>query len=158
MSLIPWGNRKGAGGELSPLNDLRSEINRVFDSFFREPFGAMTESFGWGGQLAPSLDVSETDQEITVQAELPGVDPKDLDITVTADRITISGEKKETVEKSDKNYHHKEIRSGKFSRTIALPTGIDTENVAADHKNGMLTVRLKKSQAAAAKKISVQSG
>jgi HSP20 family protein len=156
MSLIPWGNRKG--GDLSPLNDLRSEINQVFDSYFREPFGAMTESFGWGGQPAPSLDVSETDKEFTVQAELPGVDPKDLEITVTADRITISGEKKETVEKTDKNYHHKEIRSGKFSRTIALPSGIDTENVAADHKNGVLTVRLKKSQAAAAKKISVKAG
>jgi HSP20 family protein len=157
MSLIPWGNRKGAGGELSPLNDLRSEINRVFDSFFREPFGAMTESFGWG-QLAPSLNVSETDNEVTVHAELPGVDPKDLDITVTADRITISGEKKETIEKNEANYHHKEIRSGKFSRTVTLPNGIDTENVAADHKNGVLTVRLKKSQAAAAKKISVNSG
>jgi HSP20 family protein len=93
-----------------------------------------------------------------VQAELPGVDPKDLDITVTADRITISGEKKETVEKIDKSYHHKEIRSGKFSRTISLPTGIDTENVAAEHKNGVLTVRLKKSQAATAKKISINSG
>jgi HSP20 family protein len=157
MSLIPWGNRKG-GGEMAPLNDLRSEINRVFDSYFREPFGAMTESFGWGGQMAPSLDISETDKEIMVQAELPGVDPKDLDITVTADRITISGEKKETVEKSEKNYHHKEIRSGKFSRTVSLPSGVDTENVAADHKNGVLTVRLKKTQAAAAKKISVKSG
>jgi HSP20 family protein len=158
MSLIPWGNRKSGSGELLPLGDLRSEINRVFDSFIREPFGAMTESLGWGGQLAPSLDVSESDQEITVQAELPGVDPKDLDITVTADRITISGEKKEAVEKTDKNYHHKEIRSGNFSRTISLPAGVDTENVVADHKNGILTVRLKKSQASAAKKISVTSG
>lgn len=158
MSLIPWGNPKSAGGEMSPLGDLRSEINRVFDSYFREPFGAMTESFGWGGQIAPSLDVSETDKEITVQAELPGVDPQDLDITVTADRITISGEKKETIEKSEKNYHHKEIRSGKFSRTIPLPAGVDTENVSAEHKNGVLTVRLKKSEAAAARKISVQAG
>jgi HSP20 family protein len=155
MSLIPWGNRKS--GELSPLGDLRSEINRVFDNFFREPFGAMSESLGWGGQLAPSFDVSETDKEITVQAELPGVDPKDLDITVTADRITICGEKKETVEKSEKNYHHKEIRSGKFSRSFALPSGVDTENVAADHKNGVLTVRLKKSESRAARKISVKS-
>ena len=157
MSLIPWGNRKSAGGEMSPLGDLRSEINRVFDSYFREPFGAVTESFGWGDQMAPSLDVSETDKEITVQAELPGVDPQDLDITVTADRITISGEKRETVERSEKNYHHKEIRSGKFSRTISLPPGVDTDNVAADHKNGVLTVRIKKSEAVTARKISVQS-
>ena len=99
MSLIPRGNRK-SGGDLSLLADLRSEMNRVFDSFVREPFGSMAESFGWGGQFGPSVDISETDKEITLLAELPGVDPKDLDITVTADRITISGEKKETVEET----------------------------------------------------------
>ena len=57
MSLIPWGNRKTSGGDMSLLSDLRTEMNRVFDSFFREPFGAMTEAFGWQDQFAPSLDV-----------------------------------------------------------------------------------------------------
>jgi HSP20 family protein len=155
MSLIPWGNRKTSGGDMSLLSDLRTEMNRVFDNFFREPFGAMTEALGWQDQFAPSLDVTETDKEITVQAELAGVDPKDLDITVNADRITISGEKKETIEKKDKSFHHREIRTGKFSRTIALPSGVDTENVTADHKNGILTVHLKKTAQAAARKVSV---
>jgi HSP20 family protein len=157
MSLIPWG-RKTTGGEMSMLSDLRTEMNRVFDNFFREPFGAMTEAFGWQDGFAPSLDVTETDKEITVQAELPGVDPKDLDITVNADRITISGEKKETIEKKEKNFHHKEIRSGKFSRTVALPAGVDTQNVTAEHKNGILTVRLNKSAQSAARKITVNGG
>jgi len=158
MSLIAWGDRKTTGGEVSVLNDLRREMNRVFDNFFREPISAVSESFGWGGEFAPSLDVSETDKDITVHAEIPGVDPKELDITVTGDRMTISGEKKETIEKSEKNYHHKEIRAGRFSRTIPLPASVDTQNVSAEHKNGVLTVRLKKTEAAATKKISVKAG
>jgi HSP20 family protein len=140
------------------LSDLRTEMNRLFDNFIREPFGAMTEAFGWQDQFAPSLDVTESAGEITVQAELPGVDPKDLDITVNADRITISGEKKETIEKKENSFHHKEIRSGKFTRTLPLPAGVDTENITAEHKNGVLTVKLKKSPESAARKISVQSG
>ena len=158
MSLIPWGNRKTTGGELSLLNEFRTEMNRVFDNYFREPFGTMAESFGWGGQFGPSVDVSESDKEITLQAELPGVDPKDLDITVTTDRITISGEKQETVEKTEKNYHQKEIRAGKFCRTIPLPAGVDTEQVNAEHKNGVLTIRLKKSPASAGRKVAVKAG
>jgi HSP20 family protein len=158
MALIPWGNRKTVGTDLSLVSDLRNEMNRVFDSYFREPFGAMAESFGWGGQFGPSIDVSESDKEITLTAELPGVDPKDLDITVTADRITISGEKKETVEKSEKNYHQKEIRSGAFSRTLALPAGVDTQDINAEHRNGVLTVRLKKSPMSAGRKVEVKAG
>jgi HSP20 family protein len=156
MSLIPWGGRKSTTGELSRANELRSEMNRVFDNFLREPFGAMAESFGWTGQFAPSLDITENDREITVQAEVPGVDATDLDVTVTGDRMTISGEKKETVEETEKNYHQKEIRAGRFSRMISLPAGVDTENITAEHKNGVLTVRLKKTEAAAARKIPVQ--
>jgi HSP20 family protein len=158
MSLIPRGSRKSTGGDLSLLSELRSEMNRVFDNFVREPFGNMAESFGWGGQLGPSVDISETDKEITLLAELPGVDPKDLDITVTADRITISGEKRETVEKTDKNYHQKEIRAGKFSRSFSLPSGVDTQQINAEHKNGVLTVRLAKSQTHPGRKVEVKAG
>ena len=158
MALIPWGNRKGAGGDLSILSDLRTEMNRVFDSFFREPFGALSESFGFGEQFAPTVDISETDKEITLHAELPGVDPKDLDITVVMDRVTISGEKKETIERAEHNYHHKEIRSGKFSRSVALPATVDTQQVTADYRNGVLTVRLQKSAESTARRISVNTG
>jgi HSP20 family protein len=158
MSLIPRGASKATGGEFSLLNDLRTEMNRMFDSYFREPFGAMTESFGWSSQFGPSVDIAETENEITLRAELPGVDPKDLDITVTADRITISGEKKETVDRSEQNFHHKEIRSGKFARSFSFPAGVDTQQVNAEHKNGVLTVKLKKSQQSSGRKVEVKSG
>jgi HSP20 family protein len=156
MALIPWGKGK-SGGEVSWVNDLRSEMDRVFDRFLREPWGSMSESFGFSGQFAPSLDVSETANEVTVQAELPGVDPKDLDITVTGERLTISGEKREESEKKEKNYHHREIRSGSFSRTVQLPAGVDPQQVTAEHKNGTLTIRIKKSEQAAARKINVKT-
>jgi HSP20 family protein len=156
MAIIPWQSRKSTTDDLSILNNLRTEMNRVFDNFFREPFGSMTESLGWG-QVGPSIDVSESDAEITLQAELPGVDPKDLDITVTADRVTISGEKKETVEKSEKSYHQKEIRTGKFTRTLALPSSVDPDHVSAEYKNGILSVRLKKHQMAAGRKVAVST-
>jgi HSP20 family protein len=132
-------------------------MDRVFDRFLRDPWSSMGESFGFAGQFAPSLDVSETPNEVTVQAELPGVDPKDLDITVTGERLTISGEKREETEKKEKNYHHREIRSGSFSRTVQLPAGVDPQQVTAEHKNGTLTIRIKKSEQAAARKINVKT-
>ena len=156
MALIPWGKGKNGGGEVSWVNDLRSEMDRVFDRFLREPWGSMSE-FGLAGQFAPSLDVSETANEVTVQAELPGVDPKDLDITVTGERLTISGEKREESEKKEKNFHHREIRSGSFSRTVQLPAGVDPQQVTAEYKNGTLTIRIKKSEQAAARKINVKT-
>ena len=101
--------------------------------------------------------MSETANEVTVQAELPGVDPKDLDITVTGERLTISGEKREESERKDKNFHQREIRSGSFSRTIQLPAGADPQQVSAEHKNGTLTIRIKKTEQAAARKINVKA-
>ena len=70
---------RSVGTDLSLVSDLRNEMNRVFDSYFREPFGAMAESFGWGGQIGPSIDVSESDKEITLTAELPGVNTSGSD-------------------------------------------------------------------------------
>jgi HSP20 family protein len=155
MAIIPWQSRKSSSDD-SSLTNLRTEMNRVLDNFFREPFGAMTESLGWG-PVGPSIDVSESDAEITLHAELPGVDPKDLDITVTADRVTVSGEKKETLEKSEKSYHQKEIRTGKFTRTLALPSSVDPDHVSAEYKNGILSVRLKKNPMAAGRKVAVST-
>jgi HSP20 family protein len=156
MALIPWGKGKN-GGEVSWVNDLRSEMDRVFERYLRDPLSSVGESFGFTGQFAPSLDVSETANEVTVQAELPGVDPKDLDITVTGERLTISGEKREESEQKDKNFHQREIRSGSFSRTIQLPAGADPQQVSAEHKNGTLTIRIKKTEQAAARKINVKT-
>src|SRR5947207_2861712 len=101
MSLIPWKNKRkdGNGSELAPLGELRHEMDRLFDNFMRDPWGSMTETFGGRRQWLPTIDVAEDDTEVTVRAELPGVDPNDLEVTVTDNVPTLSGEKKERTEK-----------------------------------------------------------
>jgi HSP20 family protein len=159
MSLIPWKNKTGElpEGRLSPLTDIRTEVNRLFDSFLREPFGSLSDSVANWSRWAPSLDVAENDTTVTVRAELPGVDPKEIDITVTGDRLTISGEKKETIEDKDREVYHRETRYGNFSRTLQLPAGVDVQKVSADYANGVLTVTLQKTPAAQAKKIPIKT-
>jgi HSP20 family protein len=160
MSIIPWKNKSGElqEGRGWPMGDFRTEINRLFDSYWREPFGALSESMNNWGRWMPALDVSESDSHVTVRAEVPGVDPKELEITVTGDRLTIAGEKKETVEKKDQDTSYRESRYGSFSRTVKLPTSVDSEHVTAEHANGVVTITLKKTPSATAKKIQVKTG
>lgn len=159
MALIPWKNKsdQSPDGGASSMTEFRNEMNRLFDTFFREPFGSLSESFSSLGRWAPTVDVAETEKCVTVRAELPGVDPTDLDITVTGDRLTISGEKKETSERKEKDYFHRESRYGSFSRTVQLPVGVDAQQVTADYDNGVLTITLQKSPEAVAKKIPVKT-
>jgi HSP20 family protein len=159
MNLVPWKNKSGETpeGRLSPMGDFRTELNRLFDSFWREPFDSLSESVGNWSRWAPTLDVSESGTEVTVRAEVPGVDPNEIDITVTGDRLTISGEKKETVEKKDRDAYHRESRYGSFTRTVRLPASVDTQNVSAEHANGVVTITLKKTAASTAKKIPVRT-
>jgi HSP20 family protein len=159
MNLIPWRNksREGNGGGLAPLAELRQEMDRLFDNFTRDPWGSLTSGFEPAARWFPALDVAETDQEVTIHAEVPGVDPNDLDISVTGRRLTLSGEKKETSERKEKDYFHTETRYGNFTRSIELPSDVDTENVNAEHSNGVLTITLKKTAAATKKKIQVKT-
>lgn len=161
MSLVPWRN-KGNKDELSTIDSydlldrFRTDMNRMFDRFFSErlPFGDMLER----RTLEPTIDVSETDNEITVRAEVPGIDPKDIDVSLTGQTLVISGEKTESREKKDENFFHSERRFGSFRRTVTLPVGVNTEQVSAEHKNGLLTIKLKKRESAVAKRITVQTG
>jgi HSP20 family protein len=157
MNLMPWKNkRESLSDELAPITALRGEMDRLFDSFFREPFGAL--DWPWGsGKWSPAIDVAENDKELTVQAELPGIDPKDLEISVTGNQLIISGEKKQSTERQGKDVYHSETRYGSFRRVLPLPEGIDTENVDAQYANGMLTLRLTKTSPASVKRIEVKT-
>ena len=158
MNLIPWRNkmREGDSGHLMPLAELRSEMDRLFESFFREPLAAMDWSPWGSGKWSPAIDVAENDQELTVRAELPGIDPKDLEVTVTGNQLVLSGEKKESSEHEGKDFHQSETHYGSFRRSIPLPEGIDTEHVDAQYANGVLTLRLPKTPQAATKRIEVK--
>ena len=159
MNLMPWRNKplESGQGELSPLMGLRNEMDRLFESFFREPFAALDWPQWATGKWSPAIDVAESDKELTVRAELPGIDPKDLDVAVSGNQLVLSGEKKEQSEHDGKDFYHSETRYGSFRRTIPLPEGIDTENVDAQYANGVLTLRLKKTAPAAAKRIEVKT-
>jgi HSP20 family protein len=141
----------------NPFALLRQEVNSLFDNFFRgfeiEPF------MGRLGAFSPSVDVKESDNEIKVSAELPGMHDKDIDVSLTKDSLTIKGEKKEEKEDKGKDYYRMERSYGSFSRTIPLPAEIDTDKVKAEFKKGVLTVTLPKTPRAIkeTKKISVKA-
>jgi HSP20 family protein len=130
-------------------------MDRLFDQFFGGPGPARATGFSPLRGFAPSLDVSETDTEITVRAEVPGIDPKDLEVSVSGNVLTLAGEKKESTERKGENYYQAERRFGSFRRTIQLPTEVNCEKISAEHRNGILMIRLPKVASAAPKRIPV---
>jgi HSP20 family protein len=105
--------------------------------------------------FAPAFDVSETKKELIVEAEVPGMDKKDIRINLSNGVLTIQGEKKHEKKEEKENYHRLERRYGAFSRTMRLPVEVDPDKVDATYKNGLLTVTLPKSEAVEPKKIEV---
>jgi len=103
----------------------------------------------------PALDVSETANEVIVKAEVPGMEPKDIDISLSDEILTIRGEKKQEREDKEENYHLIERSYGRFSRSIQLPRDIQSENIRAVYKNGILKITLPKSQEAKKKEIKI---
>ncbi|MDA7977465.1 MAG: Hsp20/alpha crystallin family protein [Pirellulales bacterium] len=159
MSLIRWSNKQDDGGKshsISPWSDMRQEFDRVFDQFVDSPLGFMTRPFS--GAMHPSVDVAEKDEEVIVRAELPGVEPDKIDLSLAENTITLSGEKIETHEESEGEFYRKESRYGSFRRSIPLPCAVDSESADAEFKNGVLTVRLKKHAGAKRQKIAIRSG
>ncbi|HSW64168.1 MAG TPA: Hsp20/alpha crystallin family protein [Dissulfurispiraceae bacterium] len=155
-NLVPSGKEPTQEGKAEhPVDLFRDEMNRLFDSFFRgfdvEPFGRK------GATFSPKVDVVETDKQIMVTAELPGIDEKDIEVSISRDSLTIKGEKKVEKEDKGKDYYRMERSYGSFSRTVPLPAEIDTEKVDAEFKKGVLAVTLPKSAKAvkSVKKISV---
>lgn len=158
MSLIPWKHKReeNGGSRLATADSFRHDMDQLFNSFFRDPLGTLETAFT-GGDWSPSLDVSESESEVFVRVELPGVKPEDLDVTVTGDTLVLAGEKKETSEKREKNYWHSESRYGSFRRQVRLPAEVEAEHVDAHFTNGVLEVHLKKAQAAQARRIDVKT-
>lgn len=148
MALIPWRERHS-------LADLREEIDNLFDNFFGR--GKARELEGWQGVglRAPAVDMEEADNEIIVKAEMPGLDPKDFQISLTENTLTIKGERKEEKEEKKKNYHMVERRYGSFYRSIPLPCSVESDKVEANYKKGILEITLPKAEPVRAKQISV---
>jgi HSP20 family protein len=159
--LMPWswGRRSVCGRheEDDPFRALQRNAYRVFDDFVSdfssEPLGRRFTGF------SPRVDVTESDKEIKVSAELPGLDEKDIDISVTKKAVIIKGEKKEKTEEKTEGYYKSERTYGSFQRTVPLDCEIDTDKVEASFKKGVLTITLPKTPEAVqeTKKIAVKS-
>ena len=144
MDLTPW----RPTGELSRL---RREMDDLWSRFFGAP--AETVSTAW----MPSIDLSETDGDIQVKAELPGLESDDIDVNISGDLLTIRGEKKEEREAEEKSYHARERYYGAFQRTVRLPSEVKAEDAEARFKNGVLNLKLPKAETARSRKIEIKS-
>lgn len=145
--LIPWRERR-------EIDRLRGEIDRLFRDFFdMGPFGLPFQ----GGELVPAVDLSETDKEIVVNAEIPGMNANDIDISLNGRVLTIKGEKRQDQEEKEKDFHRLERRYGSFSRSFELPVDVDVEEVKASYKNGVLNLTLPKAKEQEVKKIEIKT-
>lgn len=144
--------QRPAGSEDHPFYSLQRQMNSLFDDFF-SGFDVAPRGFMAGGLggFMPSVDVKESDKEFSIRAELPGVDEKDIDVTVTNDSVTIKGEKKEEKEDKGKNYYYMERSYGSFNRVIPLATEAEAGKAEASFKNGVLNITIPKSATAKTK-------
>jgi len=136
--------------DTDPFLQMRREMNRLFDDVF-SGFGGFGLPRAFGPALqqmpaAPKIDVSETENEIQIKAEMPGIDQNDVEVLLEDDRLIIRGEKKEEREDKDRNYHVRERVQGVFSRTLPLPFAPDPNQVKAEFKDGVMTITIPKPQ------------
>ncbi|MDJ0735691.1 MAG: Hsp20/alpha crystallin family protein [Nostocaceae cyanobacterium] len=131
---------------LKELDTLRKQMNRLFDEWIHgEPRGSLVPKiFAW----EPAIELQETDTDIILKAEVPGIEPQDLDIEVTPDAVSIAGEHKEEQRTEEKGLFRSEFHYGKFHRIVPLPVSIENEQVTADFQHGVLTLTLPKVQMA----------
>jgi HSP20 family protein len=155
-SLIPSGNAGTRATQVpTPFGLLHREIDRLFDEFTR---GTLEAAGPAQANLVPSMDVTETDKEIVITAEMPGLERKDVDISIVDDVLTIRGEKNVETKKNDKdrNYHISERSYGMFYRALQLPPGVDASKVQATVSNGVLKITIPKPARSEPKKIEVK--
>ena len=150
-SLVPWRNNSKSNvpatreDYFDPFVTFRREIDRIFDDFYTG-FGGSRSLQGassWS-TVTPMIDVAETDKDVIVTAELPGLSDKDFEVTLTGDLLTIRGEKKSEHEEKNGDATYMERRYGSFMRTLRLPFEIGNEKVDAKYDKGVLTVRVSK--------------
>ena len=144
-ALAPW----------TGLTTLKTEMDRLFDRFWERDFPELP---ALPGEWSPSLDLSETNDALVVKAEIPGIEPKEIQVSLQDQILTIKGEKRQEKEEKDEHYYRKERAYGAFARSIRLPVPVAGEKVTAEFKNGVLTVTLPKTPAAKGTTIPIKEG
>lgn len=145
MEIIPW----KPFGEVS---SLRKEMDNLLNNFLGETSFPRSFSQEWN----PSVDVSETDDQLLIKAELPGLDAKDVNVSISGDILTVKGEKKKEEEKKDEHFHSTERFYGSFQRSFRLPANIKTDEVDATFKKGVLQLVLRKTEDSRKKEIEIK--
>ena len=158
--LVPW--RRPAHGlvrhrEEHPILSMHREMDRLFDDFFRGIAPWRTGNLESPlSSFVPDTDVRETDKEVRVSAELPGMDEKDIEVELTDGGLTIRGEKKDEREGKENGYHALERSYGSFCRTVSLPADVEADKATAEFKKGVLTVIVPKTPQAESRRKKVQ--
>lgn len=154
----PSANAPLISGELARL---REEMDRVFDRVLPESLAigwrglsepGILRSDGW----LPAMDVSDTDTELVIRAEVPGMPAKDLDISVSGHTLTLSGRKEESCERKEESYFHCERRFGSFRRSIELPEYVEPDKVTAESSNGVVTIHVAKKPGSKPRQIEIK--
>ncbi|MBE9098802.1 Hsp20/alpha crystallin family protein [Vacuolonema iberomarrocanum] len=135
------------------IDTLQREMNRLFDDIFTPPTQRPN-----GHTFAPAAEIKETEDGIHLRLEVPGMEAKDLNVEVTAEAVSISGERKSENKSEEKGLYRSEFRYGKFQRVIPLPARIDNQNVQAEYKDGVLNLNLPKVEAEKNKVVKVSLG
>jgi HSP20 family protein len=146
MDLIRW----KSGRHSSALSSLRREFNDLFDRFWSGQVEPMQL-----GRWAPAVDISETEEAVLVQAEVPGLEADEIEVLVEGNVLTLKGEKKDVREETGDTYHRVERQYGTFIRSIPLPSPVVSDKAEASFRNGVLEVRLPKSEEARPKHVTV---
>lgn len=133
------------------------DVDRLFQRWFSEPFFGRDRFFPErrGEDWLPALDIDESEGAIVVRAEIPGVDPEGIEVSIHDDVLVLSGDKKEENEERGDGFYHTERRFGSFRRSVVLPASVDPEKINAEYEHGVLVVRLEKAEEDAPKRIPV---
>ena len=148
MELVPWRHRRSSH-EMEPF---RREMDRLWSQLLGETPGGELPGEGW----LPPLDISETEHNLILEAELPGLDVKDIDINLTGDILTIKGEKKQERKEDGKHFHCSECHIGSFQRSLRLHVNVQADKIDASFDKGILKVILPKTEEAKEKEIKIK--
>jgi len=152
FNVLPWKRNKN-----NQVKRFRREVEDMYDQFFEPVF--LPSSFLLGkNKWTPKLDISEGKKNITIKAEVPGIEAKDFDISLDGRNLIIKGHKKEEQKENEETYYRVERSYGYFSRTIELPAEVDPDKVEASYKRGILKIKLRKTKSSETKRIQLTSG
>jgi HSP20 family protein len=145
MQLMPW-------RPFGELGSIRSEMERLWNKFLGETPFARSFTEEW----SPSVDISETKDKLVINAELPGLDATDVNVSISGDLLTIKGEKKKEEEEKDEHHHYMGRYYGSFKRSFQLPVNVKTDKIEAAFDKGVLKVTLPKTEEAKKKEIEIK--